>query len=409
MKCNGLSFKYDFLLMISFLLFGLIPLSSQRLEAIITLIFFVLLFLHSILNRKKKGLKSKRLFVLNASLFFVLLFTLFNGFDILAYKELEQMVSLLIFPIFFYLLSKEGSNKNKELFQLWKYVFVFASFILAIICFYLISEYSNPRYPNLDSNFFQNAIIDSTYFSRHPAYLSIYLSISILICLNFITDTNSRKKKFMFSCLGIVFLVLLFMFSVKMAIISLIISSISLFFLKLSLKSFFKVLLFLIIPIVVFVLLAPSNINRFSKLFNYQFLNQNTHYNSIFIHKQTIISATKIFQNNLLFGVGIEKSEILVNNSVREIFKHNPTVIYNSHNQYLSFGLHSGVLGLMLLCFAIYFALKNSFSSDHVLFAILLYFSIIFFTENVLERQSGLILFAFLINITPNIRNEKII
>jgi len=409
MKGSVLSFKDDFLLIISFVLFGLIPLTSQKLEVIVTLFFFTLLSIHLILSRKKKGLKNKLFFVLNASLFFVLLITLFDGFDLLAYKKLEQMVSLLIFPLFFYLLSKEGSNKNKELFKLWKYVFVFATFILVIISFYLISNYSNSRYPKLDSNFFQNAIIDSTYFSRDPAYISIYLNISILICLSFIIDSNSRKYKFIFSCLGLVFIVLVFMLSVKIAIIGLIISSIVLLFIKLNFKSFFKNLLFIIIPIGLFIFFAPNNINRFSKLFNSRVLNENTQYNSIFIHKQTILCSAKILKNNFLLGVGVENSNMLVNNCVREVFIHNPKVIYNSHNQYLSYGLHSGVLGILLLGFVLYFALYNSFFDNHLIFAIIIYFAIIFFTENVLERQSGLLLFAFLINIIPNMTNRNTI
>ncbi|QOD59675.1 O-antigen ligase family protein [Polaribacter haliotis] len=404
MKGNILCLKKDFLLIVAFILFGLIPLTSFRLESIFTFIFFLILMFHAIINRKKKGLKNKWLFVLNASLFFVLLISLIDGVNVLTYKKLEQMASLLIFPIFFYFLSKEGSDKNKELFKLWKSVFVISTFILTLICFYLISQYSNPRYPNLDSNFFKNAIIHSQYFSRHPAYISIYLNISILISLDRIIRT---ENKIISSLMLATFLLLLFLFSVKMAIIALFLSIIIFLFFTLNLKLFFKRASFLLIPIILFIAFAPPKFNRFSNLFKTEVFNQNTQYNSIFIHKQTIISAIKIFKDNLLFGVGIEKSNMLVNNSVREVFKHNPNVVYNSHNQYLSYGLHAGLLGLIVLCLVIYFALRNSFSSDRVMFAILLYFSIIFLTENVLERQSGLILFAFLINIVPNLRTEK--
>ena len=403
-----LNIKKDPFLIIAFVLFGLVPLSSQKVEAIITALFIILSITHSIINRNKKGLNKKYYYLINASLFFVLLITLKDGIDIDTYKKLEQMFSLLIFPIVFFLLTKEGEKKNKALFELWKSFFVLSTFILTLICFFLISNYSNTRYPNLDANFFQNAIIDSSYFSRHPAYIAIYLNISIIICLSWILKSTVKKNIVIYSFLLLIFLTLLLMFSVKMAIIALVISCSVLLFLSLSFKKFFfKTLLFLLIPITLFVLLAPKKYNRFSELFKTEILNEKTEYNSIFIHKKTIICAAKIFKKNLLFGVGIENSNKLINKCVRDVYKHNPNVIYNSHNQYLSYSLHGGIIGLFFLCLVIYFGLSNTLLKEHVLFVLLLYFSVIFLTENVLERQSGLILFAFFINIIPNIISRK--
>ena len=82
-------------------------------------------------------------------------------------------------------------------------------------------------------------------------------------------------------------------------------------------------------------------------------------------------------------------------------------IVYNSHNQYLSYGLHSGFLGVFVLCLALFFGLKKSLKQDSFLFTVFLYFCIVFLTENVLERQSGLLLFTFLINIIVNLRSFK--
>ena len=144
---------------------------------------------------------------------------------------------------------------------------------------------------------------------------------------------------------------------------------------------------------------------RFSKIFNSNVLNENTRYNSIFIHKQTILCATKIFKDNFIFGVGIENSTNNVNDCVREVFLFDKQIVYNSHNQYLSYGLHSGFLGVFVLCLALFFGLKKSLKQDSFLFTVYLYFCVVFLTENVLERQSGLLLFTFLINIIVNLRS----
>lgn len=405
MKIKKINLKSDILLKLAFLLFGLIPLSSQKLEPIIGIFFILLILLELILNKQKKVFKTKKPYILNALLFLVLLITLKDGIGISLFKKLEQMFSLFIFPIAFYILSKEGYFKNRMFFNIWKKTFVFSTFILALICFFLISKYVNPKYLELDSNFFQNAISDDSYFSRHPAYVSIYLNVSILICVNWFFETRNKRYKALYFLIVLTLSSLLLMLSVKIAIIALIISVNVLLFLKIKSKKIFLISQLLIISVFLIIISIPKDYNRFSKIFNSNVLNENTRYNSIFIHKQTILCATKIFKDNFIFGVGIENSTNNVNECVREVFLFDKQIVYNSHNQYLSYGLHSGFLGVFVLCLALFFGLKKSLKQDSFLFTVYLYFCVVFLTENVLERQSGLLLFTFLINIIVNLRS----
>tara|TARA_B100000787_G_C16174831_1_gene288426 strand:- start:209 stop:400 length:192 start_codon:yes stop_codon:yes gene_type:complete len=59
MKIKKINLKSDILLKLAFLLFGLIPLSSQKLEPIIGIFFILLILLELILNKQKKYLKQK--------------------------------------------------------------------------------------------------------------------------------------------------------------------------------------------------------------------------------------------------------------------------------------------------------------------------------------------------------------
>lgn len=405
MKINK-SLNSDNLIKFAFLLFGLIPLSSQKIEPKIAVLFILLIVIGLIVKKTKTITKNRKYFFLNASLFLVLLITLKDGINILTYKKLEQMFSLLIFPIVFFMLSKKGHEKNREFFNIWKKVFVFSSFVLTIICFYLISKYNNPKYLELDSNFFMNAIQDHSYFSRHPAYISIYLNFSILICVNWIVETRNKIYKLYYFLIILIFASLLLMFSVKIAIISLIFSLIVYLFLKIKSKKRFLITLFSILLIFLAIVTLPEKFNRFSKIFDTNVLNKNTRYNSVFVHKQTILCSIKIFKDNFILGVGLENATNNVNDCVREIFKFDKEIIYNSHNQYLSYGLHAGFLGVFFLTLTLYKALRISLKNETVLFIFLLYFCVIFLTENALERQSGLLLFAFLLNIIPNIKNS---
>ena len=394
-------FKKQYLLFIAFFIFGLIPLSSQRVEVFVSIIFSLLLGVYYYLIRKKKRTEINKTYLLNSLLFFVLLLTLHDGIDLKTFKKLEQMFSLLIFPVLFFLIAKADKSVLNEAFKIWKKVFVFATFIFSVICFLIFSNYTNPKYPNLDSNFFINAIQDSSYFSRHPIYVSLFLNIASLIVVDTFLKCKKNTKKLLYVFFFLIFSTLLFLLSTKMAILSLLISLIILLYFKLSKKVFFVSFISLIFLTFILIQNSPQKFNRFSKIFEKNVLIKNEKYNSIFIHKETILCSLKIFKENLFLGIGLENSNFHVNNCLRENFKYNPNIVYNSHNQYLSFGLHSGLIGFIMLIIILIDALKNSFKNHNLLFVFMLYFSIIFLTENVLERQTGIVLFAFILNIIP--------
>lgn len=392
--------KEGLLLKIAFFSFGLIPLTSERLEVFVSILFCGLVLVSSLLNIKSnKPTKSNSFFVINSLLFFVLLTTFFDGIDAFATKKLEQMVSLLLFPIILFFVSIQNKVKVKELFEIWKKVFFISTVSFTLISFYIISQYSNPRYPNLDSNFFQNAILDAPYFARHPGYISIFLNIAILIGLSWIL--KRRKGIVLISCSILVLLLLLLMLSVKIAVISLIVSTTIYLFLTLSKKQLYISTLVLFTGVVFICIVAPNKYNRFSKLLDKDVLNENTQYNSVLVHKLTILCAADLFKENFLTGVGVENAKTNVDTCVRQYYTYNPEVIYNSHNQYLGYTLYSGVFGLGTLVGVLLISLYKSYRGEKLLFIILLLYCITFLTENVLERQSGIVLFAFLLNMIP--------
>lgn len=402
---KDLNFKSEFLLVIAFFFFGLIPLVPSKVIPLLTGFSLLLIIIHSLKLKRIKSQKS--LFLLNGSLFLILLITLKDGFNFLIFKKLEQMFSLLIFPLVFYFLQREDNYKIRLGFELWKKIFVFSSVLYVFACFYLAYKYVNPKYPNLDANFFRQAILESTYFSRDPAYISLYLNIAIFFCIDFFLTAVKPRYKFFYILFMCVLLLLVIVLQVKMAIIAFVICVTVLLFLKLKLRKFLiTIFIIVVLPLILVTQSNSMKFNRFSELFSTNSLSENTQYNSIFVHKQTIICSLEVFKSNFFSGVGLENSNSYVDSCVRSVYSHNKGVVYNSHNQYLSYALHSGILGLVFFVFVLSVALKQSFNKDYILFTLLLYFCISFFTENILERQPGLILFAFLLNITPNIKTK---
>lgn len=105
----------------------------------------------------------------------------------------------------------------------------------------------------------------------------------------------------------------------------------------------------------------------------------------------------EIIHENPIFGVGNGDADDLL---VEKASQQDIPVIYqnrlNLHNQYLQTTVELGLLGLGVLLLGLLFPLIISVRSNfgiYTCFSLLIIFS--FFTESVLDRQAGLIFFAF--------------
>jgi len=102
-----------------------------------------------------------------------------------------------------------------------------------------------------------------------------------------------------------------------------------------------------------------------------------------------------------LFGYGWGDIKTVLNDCFTEnkslvLLKNN----YNSHNQYLSILLSTGLLGFMAFMYYFFYIFRISNKRDsQLLFLLTLYFCLNMLTENILEREDGVIIIALLINI----------
>ncbi len=98
------------------------------------------------------------------------------------------------------------------------------------------------------------------------------------------------------------------------------------------------------------------------------------------------------------FGIGDGKNELL--DCYQE---YNPTLAatsYNSHNQYISLILNAGFLGLLIFLAFIFYNINRSLKSgEFITVAIIVFYCIVMFSENILERQNGVLYFSLFINL----------
>lgn len=108
-------------------------------------------------------------------------------------------------------------------------------------------------------------------------------------------------------------------------------------------------------------------------------------------------SAKEIIEDNFFTGVGTgDGIDKLVEEYEKIEFKNGIEGRLNAHNQYLETFLKLGIFGLMslllLIIFALKFALKNQ---SYFIFFIILFISISFVLESMLERQHGVLFMCF--------------
>jgi len=104
---------------------------------------------------------------------------------------------------------------------------------------------------------------------------------------------------------------------------------------------------------------------------------------------------------NPIFGYGIGDVKEVLHEcyfTFPDVFKNGK--YFNSHNQYMSVWLSSGIFGLIsLLVMLSYNFIKAIKAKDFIFGAILILFSSIMFIENILERQDGVLLFSLFLNL----------
>ncbi|GAA4273210.1 hypothetical protein GCM10022258_25040 [Aquimarina gracilis] len=140
----------------------------------------------------------------------------------------------------------------------------------------------------------------------------------------------------------------------------------------------------------------PTLERRFRELYRKTTYTKIQHHNSSSIRIGVYQCVLKTISEKPVFGYG------LGSNALRECYSelsdHLYKKDYNSHNQFLGYFLNAGAFGFLTLVGFLFYNFKIAVrKSDSTYISILIFFSIVMLTENILERQSGIILFIFIV------------
>lgn len=116
-----------------------------------------------------------------------------------------------------------------------------------------------------------------------------------------------------------------------------------------------------------------------------------------FIQRIIYLEASyNLMSSNFWFGVGLGD----VHDEFLDYYEQNNSLLKGKnrkrvHNQYMSFGVGIGIIGLIIWLFLLYYPLFKAQYNRLLYILFMLIISISFLTDNTLERQAGVMFFAF--------------
>jgi O-antigen ligase len=384
----------DKLLKICFIIFGFLPILPKPLKGLPVILLFLIAIYYGI----KSNFKDFKLITLliGSSLFLVNIFSLINTFSF-PKNKIETILSLLVVPLSFSLLNKQIKSSHERSFII---VFSITSILLSTIHFYFYYSLGLFNDTSLKVNSFRTAVVEIPLVHDHPIYVSMYLAVTILFMPWFYKNITS-KVKYVFILGSFLCVIDLFLLTSKGVIISIFCCWMVLTFKNFQIKKFSnKIIILGLFLVLFFVSIShiPTLERRFRELkikTTYTKINPNNS-SSIRIGIYDCVIKTIIKKPILGYGLGVTPQR----KCYEKVSKHLNIINYNSHNQYLGYLLVAGIIGFLVLFGFLLFHFKNSiYRKNDLYFIIVFFFSLIMFAENILERQSGIILFIFLMNL----------
>jgi O-antigen ligase len=367
-------------------------------------ILFLLAF--AIYNFMKTKEKDTLFFVFASIPYLLLIVGMFYTEDIsYGFKKLETGSALILYPLCFALLPKEVLEWqiNNRIYYILG-AFCFATFVFSIyfFLFFIILEDRSLSYILQHNNILMDVSIHTKY-RIHPIYLALNVGISIIFSIFILKNHKNNIIRLLTLLFSLYAVLLLAVINKRMAIIAILI--VGLIYVVLQLKKinnkkrtlFYYVVVFIVILLGIIYFPRYKNQNSFNEFKNIT-LTINNPETSIGKRVYLYKSAFNLFLKNPLLGVGTGDANRKLSIELATLL-HTESEDYNSHNQYLSYLISVGLLGFIIFIYYIFYILKISFVNNDILLLFLFIFLCLnMISENILEREAGVLVYAFFIN-----------
>jgi O-antigen ligase len=336
-------------------------------------------------------------FLLNSSLFIFYLMSLLYTEDIsYGMRKISTGAALLVFPLVIACMSKRCLTYilDRRYQLMWYYIV--ATLILCVGAFIIFSQQYS--FDEVILHFINIIRTDISGWKIHPIYLSMHIGVSMIFSLFLVQQKLNWKKLFLLIIINLVLISFLLIMIKKGPIIALILVAAYLV-LMFKNKNLYIVFGLGLAGLVATIILNPKVNERFSELLQVKNADASLT-NSTNIRYSIYQCVTSVVPDAGIFGYGIGDGK----NKLVECYQEDAQFLadnrYNSHNQFLGIILNVGYLGLLFFAlFLLYHLIRAFYKKNYLFIAILLFYCIVMFSENILERENGVLFFAFFINL----------
>jgi O-antigen ligase len=309
------------------------------------------------------------------------------------FHDLETKLSLLIFPLAFYI---SKINFRAILNNVLKW-FVFSIVISSIIClgeaiyqFIVTGDESELFYYKLS-------------LFHHTSYISMYLNLGVIICYHFLFKQKPLlifNKNFTLPIISFL-TIMIVMFSAKTGIITMLLAhAFFIAYWTIKTKSYFKALIVIsLIAISFFSIYKLSHtLNaRVNEAINTLTSNNKSNSSTTAVRIDAWKTSLELISTKPVigYGTGDTKDELLKKYNEKGLLFLVEKEL-NPHNQFLQTTLSIGLIGLLIfiatLVLPAYYTIKKK---ENLYFYFILLFSISILTESMLETISGVVFYTF--------------
>lgn len=387
------SIRFERLFFISLLLLFATPVMPQIFK-IATIAFFIVVCVAQAIKNKPQFKWSYFLF--NSSLYIVYLLSVLYSQDMnYAFAKLEVAASLILFPLSFALVSRSLIEKA---IQKLKYLFLTYIIAVLVINIVLITSFlmeGNPWTQFIDYAPYVNSLKD--YPGIHSLYLSMHNAVAILMVFYLLRTERFLKTGILLFIVGFLLGIGLILLLKKGPVFALLVV-VTLLSFRYKLTRVWAFYGVFIISLGSLLVAFPSTVHRFNQLLNMEKVE--TTKNSSQIQSIVLNCAKEKMEEAGIFGFGLGDGKQQLIDCYGNVDQDLVSSSYNSHNQYISLVLMAGFLGLFIFLAMLFYNVMNAVRSGvFIAIAFILFYAIVMFSENLLERQEGVIYFALLINL----------
>jgi O-antigen ligase len=359
------------------------------------------LLAHTLIQMKWRAIpKADKNTWLPVSLYLLaVLSSLYSHFRGLAVNDLEKKLALLLFPLIFLLNPLDIYKYRINLLK------IFCIVCTLCIIYLFWNAFRTCRYFHLSlTSIYSNIFLNQNFsapINMHATYLSMYVCLSIASAIYIIKNEQNKNLRTLYIGGLLVLLAGLFQLSSRAVFLAmLLIVNFCIPFLLLKKQAgqkFFLVSVMLTFLLIVAIFSVSSYKQRYMVDLKEDLTRADRNFEILEPRIVRWHSALTLIKKSPVFGYGNgDEIPLLRERYFEERLYNSYLYELNAHNQYLSYLLRSGIIGLGLyinvLCFGFSTAFRNR---DFIFFSFMGILALVSFSENILDVNKGIFFYAF--------------